>query len=400
MTNTGEITKTTKPNKLDNRMKYGTNNEEFDTSETIYDYRKQTDKTHRDQAKPSNSRVCHDISQRFKDRENKYGGTDEEDLSEFLSVYDTVSIDYELTDNQKLQFMHNLFKRQALRFFNTTARSSARTYEQAKELMVEQFNSENVRSRVLNQLQSIRFVTYVRSEGSRTKALSVMSNYIQNQSTKCPLTHQEEAHRVGFLKRAIIREPWARPIIREVNEKNRYQEFYQDFANALQLEEEIDQSAQSSKRSILPVDLKGKPEIFFNQPRYAKQIAGIFFSGYQHDNRYWNCGKRVHTHHKCSQRPNPVKIAAAKAIFLEKKISQKFRKPGMSSSKQVLFELAEEMRNLFGAEDDYESDDQAATFFGMNFDSDTESEKSSDTPKTSDHENQVQFNSHEPNEYF
>ena len=72
-----------------------------------------------------NNRNHHDISLRFKSRDDKYGGLEEEDLAEFITQYDTLAKDYRLSDEEKLQYFHNLFKREALRYFNTFVRNKA-----------------------------------------------------------------------------------------------------------------------------------------------------------------------------------------------------------------------------------------------------------------------------------
>lgn len=67
-------------------------------------------------------------------------------------------------------------------------------------------------------------------------------------------------------------------------------------------------------------------------------MVGKLFTGSSYDKSCWNCGKKGHNHYKCSVRPDPVRIAAAKAKFLENK--PRHKRPEMSATKQVLFELA------------------------------------------------------------
>lgn len=73
-------------------------------------------------------------------------------------------------------------------------------------------------------------------------------------------------------------------------------------------------------------------------------------------------GKPGHHISKCRQSPDPVRIAAAKSTFLERK--KRFRSPEMLPTKKVLFEITEQLRDLIGGEENSDTDNPAQTFFG------------------------------------
>lgn len=104
-----------------------------------------------------NNRVHHDIAQRFKSKESKYAGNDEEDIPEFFSIYEITAEDYEMSQEQKLRYVHNIFKDEALRFYNINLRNQAKPYDEVKRLMTLHFNSPDVQSRVKNELQTLEF---------------------------------------------------------------------------------------------------------------------------------------------------------------------------------------------------------------------------------------------------
>ena len=87
-----------------------------------------------------------------------------------------------------------------------------------------------------------------------------------------------------------------------------------------------------------------KTHIFFTEPKYGRQTAGLLFTGARNDKKCWNCGWHGHTDDRCSLPQEPVRIAASKAQLLERK--DKYRKPGMSPAKQVLYELSKELREI------------------------------------------------------
>ena len=318
----------------------------------------------------SNNRLHHDIAQRFKNKDEKYGGTDDEDLFEYLITYETTADDYEMSEEQKCKYIHNIFKEEALRHYNANVRPQSRCYKESKRLMLLHFNSPDVQVRVKNELQRIKFQSFIQKEGSKPKALSLIASYISNRSRKCPPAYSHETHRVEFLKKALMKEEWAKSILLEVNDTTQFQSLYTKLANALQFFEEADENTATSEPNH-----HGKPSIFFTQPKYGRKITGKLFSGAQYDKLCWNCDKPGHRHNDCRKKHDPVRIAAAKARFLEKK--SRYRRPGMSTAKQVLYELAEELREIVGGEEHSDTENPADTFFGDASDnSSSESEES------------------------
>ena len=324
----------------------------------------------------NSSRVHHYISQRFKDKENKYSGNDEEDLFEFFISSETVADDYNMTEDQSLKFLHNLLRGEALRFFNQSVKNYAISYRDAKTRIIRHFNSADVQNRIKNELLSLNFDTFVEKEGSKTKALSSIAAYISNTSPKCPIAFRHESHRVEFLKKSLLKETWARTVLMDINDETTFQSLYTRLANALQFSIEVTSENESPHGELdKSKSNEPKPTIYFTQPKYARRIARKVFSGSSRDKICWNCGRKGHTHDTCHTPLDPVRIAAAKANFLEKK--SKYRRPGMSASKQVLFELATELQEVFGGTENCDSDNPANVFFGKESDK-SDFESSSD----------------------
>lgn len=65
----------------------------------------------------STSRSHMDVANRFKNKESKYGGADDENLQEYLDQYFLIADDCGLSATKRLQYQHNLFKGEALNFF-------------------------------------------------------------------------------------------------------------------------------------------------------------------------------------------------------------------------------------------------------------------------------------------
>lgn len=247
----------------------------------------------------NNSRIHHYISHRFKDKENKFGGKDDEDLFEHFLSYETVSEDYKLTDEQNNKYVHNLFKEEALRFYNQYVKQSSISYRDTKAMMLRHFNSADVQNLIKNELMTLNFNTFIEKEKYKTKALSSMASYISNRSPKCPISYRHESHRVEFLKRALIKEKWASTILMQINEETIFQSLYTRLANALQFHIESTENVDHDpEQHTTPRKHGSKPTIYYTQPKYAKRMVGKLFTGSSYDKNCCNCGKRGHNHYK------------------------------------------------------------------------------------------------------
>lgn len=182
----------------------------------------------------SNCRIHHYISHRFKDKENKFGGKDDEDLFEHYLSYETVSEDYKLTDDEKNKYVHNLFKEEPLRVYNQSVKEATMSYRDTNAMVLRHFNSADVQNRIKNELMNLNFSSFVEKEGSKTKGLSAMASHICNRAPKCPVSYRHESHRVDFFKRALMKEKWASTILMEITEETNFQSLYTRLANALQ----------------------------------------------------------------------------------------------------------------------------------------------------------------------
>ena len=154
-----------------------------------------------------NNRIHHDVAMRFRNKENKYGGTDKEDLEEFIDEYSAMAFDYNLNDSQKCQFIHNLLKLDALRYYNRSIKRKATTYQETIQSRREHFNSSEAQIRIKMELQSLKFSEFITETGSASKALSKLTEKISNDTPKCPKNFRSEDTKIEFIKKALITYP-------------------------------------------------------------------------------------------------------------------------------------------------------------------------------------------------
>ena len=333
-----------------------------------------------------NPRAHHDMAQRFKDKDNKYGGSEEENLSEFLDSYSAISNDYNLTQQQRLQYFHNLFKEEALRYFNTSVKGKVHSFGEACSKIREHFQSSDVQTRVLNELRRTRLSDFISKHETKPKALSALASYISNRFPQCPSTYRHEFHRVDFLKNALMSESWASSILMRVNQQTQYQAFYTELANALQFHEELKAHSNINSSNGSTSDANDKPVIYFTQPKYARKITGKLFNGFQQDRTCWNCDKPGHHHTKCRFRPNPTKIAARKARFYERK----GKTSAGNSAKQVLYEMSTALSEILGT-DENDNDNETSVYFEMDNESENDSDQSSSKEESTDDDDEEQL---------
>lgn len=293
-------------------------------------------------------------------------------------MYTAVSRDYNLTASQKLQFLHNLFRGDALSFYTRDVQPRALTFGDAIGMLQGHFNSVDRQKRVKAELLSLSLVQYTEdADGSARKGLEKLAAHITNRAAMCPMNFRHESHQVEFLRQAVIDHEWATPVLLRVNGQTRYQEFYTDLAKALQIHEEKQSRGNKSGSVSKPgtPSSSSKPTILFNQPRYgAKKIAKAIFPGNELDKSCWNCGKLGHRFPKCHAPLDAARIAARKAQYFEKKSSG----GTYNSAKQVLHEVVLGLNDLLELDsDDNIAEDPVETFFGA-MDDDADSYSSSE----------------------
>ena len=84
----------------------------------------------------SDSNTHQQINLRFKKKDSKYSGSDQEHLQDYTDAYATTAEDYGLSATQKLRYLHKLFRGDALRFYNAQIKGQVSTYREAKNAII------------------------------------------------------------------------------------------------------------------------------------------------------------------------------------------------------------------------------------------------------------------------
>ena len=188
-----------------------------------------------------NSNVHHHVSLRFKPKESKYSGGDEEHLQDFIDSYLQTVEYYQLKTREKLQYFHNLFRDDALRFYNAQVKHRCSTFEDAVRIIYKHFKSLDVQQRAKTDLSNSSLSTFAEQEGSATKVLSSLRTFISSRTPQLPPRFRAETNKISFLKQTVLIQPGIKDKLVRINRETRFQSLYSTLENALQLHQKIKQ---------------------------------------------------------------------------------------------------------------------------------------------------------------
>lgn len=101
-----------------------------------------------------NTRLAHNVATRFK-KEDRFSGDINEDIKEYLSGYEDVALDYNLTEAQKLAYLHNMLRGEA-KIYYKSIKLNCRSFEDAREKLITKYSDIIRQNRIRKTLQSVR----------------------------------------------------------------------------------------------------------------------------------------------------------------------------------------------------------------------------------------------------
>lgn len=274
-------------------------------------------------------RKAHDVGMRLKDSDKKFSGELGESWMEYVDEYQQISIDYQLSTQQKLQYLHNLLSKDAKRFYLERVSTYAQTFQQAVELVNEEYNSPVRQMRVKNHLNSLRISEFIKKGDEVSVALAKVYKLITKLSRQVPASHRGDAHKIEFLRNAAVGYSWSHePLSRVATHGLSFQILYGELEAALQLDKEAKLAiARDSASSLSP--RQEEVEIrYAGQGRYARnpkfvrerrtaqnsgKINPLTISG------CFNCDSPDHLAKDCPKPMNAAKAAARRLEYYRKK---------------------------------------------------------------------------------
>lgn len=279
-------------------------------------------------------RAAHNVAMRFRDQAAKFSGNLGESWSEYVAEYQQVARDYELTATQKLQYLHNLLRGNAKRFFLDRVHGTAATFAQAVDMVSAEYNSIVRQDRVKNYLSSLRLSSFVKDGTDTTAALEKTYKTISKLAPQVPRSHHGESYKVEFLRNAVVGNSWAtEPLSRIATHSLTFQQLYGELEAALHLHNEarlaimrddITQGTATPEDKVPGILFAGQGRYMRRNKDIGKRHAAKGGSGAQRFDPLslmgcFNCDDRSHSLGDCPHPVNAIKAAKRKLEYYAKK---------------------------------------------------------------------------------
>eukprot|EP00171_Calliarthron_tuberculosum_P023645 IDg23645t1 len=154
-------------------------------------------------------RTAHNIGMRFKEKESKFSGDIGQSWIEYVAEYQQVARDYGLSPSQKKQYLHNLLRGDAKRFYLDQVDNQVNNFNQAVQVIENEYNSVVRQNRVKTYLSTLRLSKFVTDGTDELSALEKVYKLITKLSPQVPQSHRGEAHKIEFLRNSTVGFAWA-----------------------------------------------------------------------------------------------------------------------------------------------------------------------------------------------
>ena len=305
----------------------------------------------------NDEQVAHRIAMRFKDESCKFSGDIGQCWNEYVSEYQQVARDYKLTETHKKQFLHNLLKGDAKRFYLNRVHMYTNRFSDAIRMVETEYNSVVRQNRVKNYLNNLRLNKFVADGADELSALEKVYRLIIKLSPQVPQSHKGDAHKIEFLRNATVGANWAtEPLSRIATHGLSFQDVYGELEAALHLQREARLAKARDSITFKKPDVNDEREVpgilYEGQGRYQVSKHGVGDrrnSGWKQTRKEkkerdpltimgcFNCDNPNHLLKNC-----PLALNARRAA--EKRIEYYSKKKGKDASTYlVLMDLCEQI---------------------------------------------------------
>lgn len=286
-----------------------------------------------------------DLSKSFS-HNSKYGGDISETFQDFVYAYENIVENCHLPDDKKKDYISLILRGDAARYFSQHIKVLARSYEEAKRMILGHFHGPAQQQRVVAFLQSLRFNQFLFNGASPNDALNKLASAIKAHFPNSPREWQTEYNKIQVLYDAVAEHNWSHTAIKSVHiEIRTFEAFYARLANSLQKQlrlETIKKGASTRHRDP-------SQSIFFNQgryqnPRLPRQTLNRAadrdrFLPRRFGGKCFNCGTSGHMARACKKPVDWRRTKANEAVW----VNREKGKPANDSYgiKVVFFEMVD-----------------------------------------------------------
>lgn len=224
----------------------------------------------------SPDRIGQSIGMRYSKDSMKFTGAEDQALHEYVGLYLQITRDFSVSNEQKLQFMYNIFDGEAKRYFDDHVDGRVATFSEAVLLMNKQYNSTTRQTAVQNRLSSLRFGKLLKQGMDDKTALQTIYKTITKLAPQLPTNYRDDTHKRDYLRLAVVGVPWARaPLGRLTTVDMNFEELYAALISELQLAEEFDAANDPNPNGGMVAQVPSKAYYFAGQGMYGKSTKSI-----------------------------------------------------------------------------------------------------------------------------
>ena len=288
-----------------------------------------TSSAHEASSSSSSDRIAHNVAMRLKENDKKFSGELGQSWMEFVDEYLQMCRDYSLSPTQRLQYLHNLLRGDAKRFYLDKVDGYASSFQQAVQMIHDEYNSHVRQTRIKDYLNTIRVSNFMEKGISATDALSKVYQLIVKLARQAPQSFRGDVNKVEYLRNAVVGHGWAKePLSRVGTMSLTFQQLHAELAASLQLENDTQRAIQRDKGNHMK-DNQPYQVNFFGQGRYKRRTSAPRFRTPQ--NKFnplniqgcFNCGGQ-HLMKDCTRPIDSAKAATRGIEYYAKRKNKQY----------------------------------------------------------------------------
>lgn len=172
----------------------------------------------------------------FDQPDKKFTGDPDQFWADYEAEYRSVSRACDLSDKQRLLFLHNLLGGDAKRFYSSDVQDKASTYTEAVAMIEAHYNTDAKQKHAKFVLDHHRMSSLVAAGLTEMDALAATYSLINKLAPRVPRHYHGDAFKVDFLKNAVLGYPWAMvPLRRALTDHLSYRQLYRELEVALHI---------------------------------------------------------------------------------------------------------------------------------------------------------------------